>query len=156
MKTLLITASLIATLFVNALAETPASVTPAPAAAHREPGMYTLTVTLANVTQRTGKIYISVSNSDATFAGGGYRKTRVEVPATGEVSINFEGMPAGTYAIRVFQDLNENQKIDFNGPMPTEPFGFSNLPMLIGPPSFKQCAFELADNKQIAISLSNL
>ncbi|MFY7912078.1 MAG: DUF2141 domain-containing protein [Emticicia sp.] len=40
-----------------------------------------------------------------------------------------------------------------NGQMPAEPFGFSNVTMLMGPPNFEQCAFDLNENKAINISL---
>lgn len=152
MKTLLITATLLIGLYANALAKSPAlPVTPRP-----EPGTYALTITLANVTQRAGKVYIGIANDEATFAGASYRKTRIDVPATGEVSVNFTGLPPGTYAVRVFQDLNENQKIDFNGPMPTEPYGFSTITSLMGPPTFGLCAFDLSADKLISITLSSL
>ena len=59
----------------------------------------------------------------------------------------------GKYAIVLFQDLNGDNKLDMNGQMPAEPFGFSNLTMLMGPPNFEQCAFDLNEDKNIAISL---
>jgi len=52
----------------------------------------------------------------------------------------------------VFQNLNENAKMDFNGQMPAEPFGFSNTPMLMGPPSFNQCVFELSGNQKLTFA----
>ena len=147
MKTLLITVALFAASFANTLAYA----TPAPAPA--DSAAYKLTVGFVNVTKRTGMIYVGVINKAADFNGNFYRKTRVEVPATGEFQVSFEGLPAGKYAVQVFQDLNNNQKLDRSGQMPTEPFGFSNVTQLMGPPSFAQSAFDLDAPKTISMTL---
>ncbi len=113
-----------------------------------------LTVVFSSVAKRTGKIYIALSNDKASFSGSAYRKTRFDVPATGEVSVNFSDLPAGTYAVRLYQDLNNNQKLDRVGPFPSEPFGFSNVSrVLFGAPGFEQCAVILTGDKTITIDL---
>ena len=64
-------------------------------------------------------------------------------------------LPTGTYAITVYQDANANGKIDRNliG-IPTELGGFSNNPRIVmGPPSFKRCAFRLEGNLHTTILL---
>ncbi len=56
-------------------------------------------------------------------------------------------LPPGKYAVRVFQDLNDNGKVDTNllG-VPTEPFGFSNDAIgTLGPPSFGAAAVVVGD-----------
>ncbi len=156
MKTLLITSALIAGLFVNATtvsAITPPTALVSSVTSVTEPATYKLTVTFSNVNNRKGKIYIAVANDATSFGGSAFRKTRVEVPATGEISVSFETLPAGKYAVQVYQDLNDNEKLDMSGQMPTEPFGFSNVKMLMGPPDFTLCAFELTENKTINVSL---
>lgn len=43
----------------------------------------------------------------------------------GQVSFRFEGVPAGVYAIRCYQDENGNGKLDRRlGIIPKEPYGF--------------------------------
>ena len=152
MKMLLISA-LIAALFTNASAATPPSTSTVIVG---EAATYTLTVMFSNVTKRAGKLHIGIANDEASFTGTSYRKVIIDVPATGEVSAKFEGLPAGKCAVRVFQDLNENDKIDFAGQMPTEPVGFSNMPMLMGPPDFSQCAFDLTQDQNVSIRLLSL
>lgn len=115
--------------------------------------MYSLTVVLSDVTKRTGKIRVGLVNSAGNFDSESYQTRIVDVPASGEIAVSFDSLAAGRYAVRLFQDLNGNQKMDFNGQMPTEPFGFSNVTMLMGPPNFGQCAFDLAENKRIQVSL---
>ena len=121
-----------------------------------EPATYKLTVVFANIKQRTGMIYVGLANDEASFDGSLYRKTRVSVPASGEVTVSFESLPAGTYAVRVYQDLNENAKLDWAGPMPTEPYGFSNVQQLLGPPKFRLSAFDLTADKQVSVKLLGL
>ena len=98
-------------------------------------------------------IYIGLANNESSFAGASYRYARLTVPATGEVNVQFKNMSAGRYAVRVYQDLNDNTKLDYAGPMPTEPFGFSNIDKLTSRPTFDVCAFDLNDTKAIAITL---
>lgn len=112
---------------------------------------YSLTVVAHNVNNRTGKLYVGMANSQTSFKGESIQKKTIEVPASGEITVTFEGLTPGRYAVRLFQDLNDNQKMDFSGQMPTEPFGFSNVAMLMGPPDFDQASFELNENKSIRI-----
>jgi len=54
-----------------------------------------------------------------------------------------DSLPAGTYALTAYQDVNNNGKLDrgmFG--MPKEPFGFSNNPpVAMKGPSFHDCSF---------------
>ena len=153
MKTLLI----IIALFTSSLNKLVAASTPVVSGiTPPDSATYKLTVGFTNVAKRTGTLYVGLVNKDADFNGDSYRKTRIDVPATGEFQVSFEGLPAGRYAVKVFQDLNANYKLDREGQMPTEPFGFSNIQLLMGPPSFGQCAFDLNASKSIAINLIGL
>ncbi|WP_337041894.1 DUF2141 domain-containing protein [Emticicia sp. 17c] len=115
---------------------------------------YTVTVVIKGIQQRQGKIYASITNDANSFPrGGGVKSAIAEVTKEGEVSLKFEGLLEGKYAIVLYQDLNDNKQLDMNGEMPAEPFGFSNVTMLMGPPSFDQCMFDVNENKVIAIGL---
>jgi uncharacterized protein (DUF2141 family) len=149
MKMSLLASALCFGLFVNALAQTnPGSTTVTTA-----PATCKLTVVFTNVINRTGKIYVGLANDSASFDGSSYRKTRIEVQPMGETRVTFEGLPTGRYAVRMYQDLNENQKTDRENGIPTEPFGFSNVTRLTGRPSFEQCAVELTGDTTITVSL---
>ncbi|AFK02612.1 Protein of unknown function DUF2141 [Emticicia oligotrophica DSM 17448] len=115
---------------------------------------YSVVVTVKGIQQRTGKIFATISNDENSFPqGGGIKSATAELTKEGEIILKFEGILEGKYAIVLFQDLNGDNKLDMNGQMPAEPFGFSNLTMLMGPPNFEQCAFDLNEDKNIAISL---
>ena len=114
---------------------------------------YSVTVVVKDLQLRQGKVYASITNDANSFPRGGIKSAIAEVTPTGEVSLKFENMLEGKYAIVLYQDLNDNKELDMNGEMPAEPFGFSNVTMLMGPPNFEQCAFDLNENKVIAIGL---
>ena len=56
----------------------------------------------------------------------------------------FRDVPAGTIAIRLFQDANGNGTLDTNAlGIPNEGYGFSGQSGLMGPPSFEQASFQV-------------
>jgi uncharacterized protein (DUF2141 family) len=115
---------------------------------------YSVTVVVKGIQLRQGKIYASITNDANSFPrGGGIKSAIAEVTQEGEVTLKFENILEGKYAIVMYQDLNDNKQLDMNGEMPAEPFGFSNVTMLMGPPNFEQCAFDINENKTIAIGL---
>ncbi len=115
---------------------------------------YSVTVTVKGIKKREGKILASISNDMESFPqSGGIKSVVAEVTQEGEVTIKFEGMMEGKYAIVLYQDLNDNKILDMNGQMPAEPFGFSNITMLMGPPNFLQCAFDVKENTVMDIGL---
>jgi len=61
----------------------------------------------------------------------------------------------GKYAISVLHDENENNKLDVNFlGIPIEGYGFSNNPkIMLGPPSFEECAINFTNNSKIEIIL---
>jgi uncharacterized protein (DUF2141 family) len=76
----------------------------------------------------------------------------------GETVVTLRAVPAGTYAIQTFQDVNANDKMDTSWlGLPLEPFGFSlDAKPFLSKPSFNDVKFILADgeNSQV-IHLQN-
>ena len=71
-------------------------------------------------------------------------------PATkGEVTLTFENVEPGTFAIMVMHDENDNQRMDMeaNG-MPKENYGTSGQVNSFGPPTFEGAKFEVTDEDQ--------
>jgi uncharacterized protein (DUF2141 family) len=101
-------------------------------------------------------MHIGLANDRASFDGQSIQTKVIEVPTTGSITVIFDGLSAGRYAVRMFQDLNDNGKIDFSGQMPTESFGFSNIKMLMAPPTFDQASFDLSDNRNMEVSLMSM
>ena len=122
---------------------------------HAQVSKYSVMITLKNVQERKGTIRASITNDEANFPAVQHvvDNQKLELTANNELVITFKDIPAGKYAILLYQDLNGNGELDRNGLIPSEPFGFSMLSMLMGPPSFEACAFTLDENKTMNISL---
>lgn len=116
-------------------------------------GTYKLTINIPNISQRTGTMHVGLIMKPENFMGKSDLDTAVAVPAEGPLTIVIPNLKAGEYAIQLYQDLNNNKVMDRAGMMPTEPFGFSNIAMLMGPPSFEQAAFELKGDTEIRVRL---
>lgn len=86
----------------------------------------TLTIKVSGVKAGKGDIRVGVFNSEDEFPNGTYFKG-VAVPGTNEtVTVEVPDLPAGSYSVSIYQDLNGNKKIDKNFVgMPKEPYGFS-------------------------------
>ena len=115
---------------------------------------HTLSVYLKGFNDNKGNIVLSVYDSPEHFRKQALQVLRVPTATAQHQPITLS-LPAGTYAISVYQDANANGKIDRNliG-IPTELGGFSNNPRIVmGPPSFKRCAFRLEGNLHTTILL---
>ena len=155
MKTLLTSVLTIALLIAN-LAKPCLAQQTTPATSTTVSGTYSLTVVIHNVNTRSGKLYVGLANNQASFTGESLQRKVIDVTPSGELTTVFEGLTPGKYAVRLFQDLNGNQKMDFSGQMPSEPFGLSNVTMLMGPPDFDQSAVELNENKSIRVRVMEM
>ncbi|QDK83537.1 DUF2141 domain-containing protein [Spirosoma sp. KCTC 42546] len=155
MKTIITTVIIFALLIVNlakpCLGQQSTTATSTSVGATSVGATYSLTVVIHNVNTRSGKLYVGLGNSKESFTGQSIQQKTIDVPASGEITAVFEGLTPGKYAVRLFQDLNGNQKMDFSGQMPAEPFGFSNVAMMMGPPDFDQSSFDLTENKSIRV-----
>lgn len=114
-----------------------------------------LTITVSNLLERKGTIRLGLVTKAENFMGKSEIDTAVAVPAEGPLVITLT-IPAGTYAARLHQDLNGNGQMDMANGRPEEPFGFSNIPMLMGPPSFDAAAFALTADTDMKIVLISM
>ena len=112
----------------------------------------TITVTIDNVKNDTGKVLLSLHTSDTFMKGPGIKSLKSEV-INGEIKVTFENVEAGTYAIMALHDENGNQKMDFreNG-MPLESYGTSNNVMAFGPPVYDDTKFKV-ENKNLEMNI---
>ena len=83
-------------------------------------------------------------------------QTKSAIISGNKIFVEFD-LPPGEYAVSSYQDVNDNGKLDryFIG-KPKEPYGFSNNVKPFGPPSYKDCKFNLTSSpKLISIKLLN-
>lgn len=114
-----------------------------------------VTVIVEGIVNAEGTISANLTNDEANFPGApsAVGSQKVEITEKGTVKLIFENVPSGAYAVVIVHDLNGNDKLDMNGQMPAEPFGFSKLAFLMGPPQFKDCAFEVNEDTETIVSL---
>ena len=113
-----------------------------------------MTVTIKNVKGDAGMIRLAIYNSADQFMKKDIQHAEVKA-VNGEAIAVFKNLSAGTYAISVMRDANNNKELDSNMfGIPKEGFGFSNDVMgMFGPPDFKKASFEFSAKTQIVISL---
>ena len=120
----------------------------------------TLHLQIQEVKAPLGVMRIALYDSEANFLDFKEVFASKVVPATiGTTTVVIDSLPAGTYAIALYQDQNDNDVMDKNWlGIPTEPLGFSNAQLrTFGPPSFKACAFTITtgENTNLSIPLEN-
>jgi len=112
-----------------------------------------ITVTINNVKSDTGKVILTLHNQ-STFmkTPEGVQSTETTIK-DGKISITFNDVAPGNYAIMALHDENENKNMDFDtNRMPLESYGMSNNPMSFGPPQYKDAEFEIK-NKDITMAI---
>lgn len=117
-----------------------------------------LTIQVQEVKEPLGVLRIALYDREAHFLDFKSVFASKVVPATkGTTTVILDSLPAGTYAIALYQDQNNNGQMDKNWiGIPTEPLGFSKAKLrTFGPPKFKDCMFVLDGDMRIDIPLEN-
>lgn len=113
-----------------------------------------LQVSISGASSDAGSIRILIFSKSSGFPDQVKQAVRSIslTPKSGKASFKLTDLPAGTYAIGVIHDQDNNGKLSTNAVgYPSEKFGFSKNPKVyFGPPSFEKAAFVLG---KTAISL---
>ena len=122
-----------------------------------DPGSHaqSLILHVKNIKYDKGKIFIAVFDDEKAFMKDRFSAKSVNVYSTDDLKIELK-LPIGKYAISIFHDINNNEKLNTNFMgVPKEPFGFSNNPKTnFGPPDFQNASFNFTrDNNEIEILL---
>ena len=98
-----------------------------------------LTLEVRDIDRPQGFLYVAFYSSPDNFLKKPLTGFRVE----------------GTYALALFQDLNENGTLDTGTfGIPQEPTAFSNDAQgVMGPPSFEECSFTLRSDTTLVVHL---
>jgi uncharacterized protein (DUF2141 family) len=113
-----------------------------------------LTVDVSGFKNNKGKIMIGVYNSEANFL----KKTflgKIASIKDKKAQAVFENVSPGIYAVSVYHDENENNKLDTNFlGIPKESYASSNdAKGFMGPPKYNDAKFDLKSDKIINIKL---
>ena len=118
----------------------------------------TLIVDVSNLRNSKGEVQFALYNKKGTIPDEDYTKYYKKLRAKikeGKSIVVFENLPTGTYAINVFHDENENNKIDKGLIFPKEGIGFSNFKSIgfTNIPSFEKASFNLSSNQKKTIKV---
>lgn len=108
----------------------------------------TVTVQVTGVKNTAGKLLVALYADADAFPNDddeAVKRTATTIDGT-PVTVTFNDVPAGTYAVAVIHDENDNTELDTNFfGVPKEGFGFSNGAEAgtFGPPDFDEAAIEV-------------
>lgn len=104
-----------------------------------------------------GTVLLAVYGSEADFDENenAVLSKKVPVDRVGEYSIMLEGLAAGSYTIALFQDINNNGKLDTNFMgIPKEPYAFSRNPKVKWrAPKYHEVVFDLQGSTKMKVEL---
>ena len=117
---------------------------------------FDLTVEITGMSTDKGKVFLALFNSEENFLKSSKENKGTNAIVKNKKAIaHFKGLKKGDYAISLFHDENDNNKMDTKiFGIPKEPYGFSNNATgFMGPPKFKNAKFTLNSNKTITIKV---
>ena len=102
----------------------------------------------------TGNVYVALYNSEASFLKKLFKGTIVKVKEKNAIA-QISNLEKGEYAVSVFHDKNNNQKMDTNFfGIPKEPIGCSNgAKGFMGPPKYKNAKFTIHKDREISVTV---
>ena len=122
-----------------------------PAAAAR------LIVTIDGLHNARGNVFVGLYASPAKFLQGNQCDAQRKVRAsTGPVTVVFDNLPPGTYAVGAFHDENANDHFDTDVVgLPMEGYALSNgVRAVMAKPTFQQAAFSVGmEDKPVALHI---
>ena len=123
------------------------------------PEASSITVTVTDLRNAKGVVRACMTTAEKSFPRcrgvKGAHAAMVDAKQ-GTITLVFEGVKPGKYAIALLHDENANGKADRAlGMMPKEGFGFSrDAPVRMGPPKFSDAVFEMgAEPREITIKM---
>lgn len=108
-----------------------------------------IVVTIDGLHSNKGNVYVGLYASPAKFLHGKQTDGMIKVKAsTGPITVTFDHLKPGTYAVGAFHDENANEHLDTNAlGFPSEGFALSNdIRPMFTPPDFYDCAFKVGED----------
>ncbi len=93
-----------------------------------------------------GIVYFAIYDSKNNFENKKPLKVTNKKVEENKVTVIFDHLKPGIYAITCYHDANNNGKMDFaNNGIPMEDYGATNNVMNYGPPRFEDAKFDLKE-----------
>lgn len=107
-------------------------------------GQNSIEVKISNIREIKGDILVAIFSNENDFLEKAVQSKSIKASAK-IVTIKFENLPHGDYAVSIIHDENSNGELDKNVVgIPKEGFGFGNNAMgTFGPPSFEKAKVQL-------------
>ncbi|MGE5268578.1 MAG: DUF2141 domain-containing protein [Thiohalocapsa sp.] len=116
-----------------------------------------LIVTIDGVRNAQGGVYVGLYATPSKFLNGNQCDAQRKVRAsTGPVTVVFDNLPPGTYAVGAYHDENNNDHFDTNFlGLPMEGYALSNgIRAVVSKPTFQQAAFTVGnEDKPVALHI---
>jgi uncharacterized protein (DUF2141 family) len=105
-----------------------------------------ITVKINNLDNNKGKVLVAIYDSKDSFLNKRFKGTMSKINDN-SCEVTFKNIPKGVYAISLFHDENDNNKMDSNFlGIPNEDYGCSNNASgFMGPPKWEDAKFEVKD-----------
>jgi len=107
-----------------------------------------ISVTIQGVHSAQGSVFVGLYATPSKFLNGTQNDAMRRVPAsTGPMTVVFDNLPPGTYAVGAYHDENGNEHLDTNFlGLPEEGYALSNgVRAVTSKPTFQQAAFTVGD-----------
>ena len=115
-----------------------------------------VTVEIRNVRAGQGQLFIGAYGDEAAFAARKPSQGLVLRPTEDAVRVPLCGVSAASLAVLVYQDLNDNGRMDANPfGVPSEPYGSSGRPAAMAPPSWERARVERSAPGGVVVVLSS-
>ena|SRR5437868_2749878 len=101
-------------------------------------------VTIDGLHNAQGSVFVGLYATPSKFLNGNQSDAMRKVRAgTGPITVTFDNLPPGTYAVGAYHDENGNDHLDTNFlGLPVEGYALSNgVRAVIAKPTFQQAAF---------------
>jgi len=115
----------------------------------------TISLEIVNIQNRPGSVYVGLYKQSKNFKSfeDTYKNTTL-FPHAKNITVTFDDITDGKYAIALFHDENENKKLDKNFfGIPKEGYAFSNNPTTLFEPSFDDISFELNTTTKLQLKV---
>jgi uncharacterized protein (DUF2141 family) len=121
------------------------------AQAQHQANAHTVTVNVTDLKAESGAVYASLQDPSQKAV-----QKQTALVQKNNAQLVFQNVPPGTYAVRLFQDENDNKKMDTGiFGIPKEGWGVSNnVKASFGPPKFDAMLFTVNSDKSITIHIN--
>lgn len=118
----------------------------------QQSGKHELNVSITSISSEDGTIMIALYHKEDQFLRKPFKSMSIKAKK-GEVEVIFTDIPEGTYAISLYQDKDDNGKLNTNFiGIPKEPYAASNnAKNMFGPPKWEDAKFNIKEGENTQI-----